>query len=206
VTGQAACTTAATTTSPAGSYPITCAPGTLAAVNYVFTFVSGTLTVQNSTTLACLTIGSVTVSAGQSVRIAPGCTVIGSITVKPGGALDAEGALVLGSLTATGGTVRMCDSSFALIFTATGATGPIVVGDGTSSCPGTTLIGGVSFTSDTGGVSLIQDKALGAISVTHDSGGVTVTGNTVYGSLTVSGNTGVVVDRPNTVVGSSSLQ
>ncbi len=85
VTGQAACTTAATTTSPAGSYPITCAPGTLAAVNYVFTFVSGTLTVQNSTTLACLTIGSVTVSAGQSVRIAPGCTVIGSITVKPGG-------------------------------------------------------------------------------------------------------------------------
>jgi hypothetical protein len=206
VTGQAACTTTATTTSPAGSYPITCAPGTLAAVNYAFTFVSGTLTVENTTTLACLTIGSVTVSAGQSVRIAPGCTVIGSITVKPGGALDSEGALVLGALIGTGGTVRMCDSSFALIFTATGATGPIVVGNGTSSCQGSTLIGGVSFTSDTGGVSLELNTALGAISVTHDSGGVTVTGNQVYGSLTVSGNTGVVVDHPNTVFGSSSLQ
>jgi hypothetical protein len=206
VTGQAACATTATTTSPAGSYPITCSPGSLAAVNYDFTFVSGTLTVGNTTTLACLTIGSVTVSAGQSVRIAPGCSVIGSITVKPGGALDAEGALVLGALTGTGGTVRMCDSSFALIFTATGATGPIVVGNGTSSCQGSTLIGGVSFTSDTGGVSMQQNTALGAVSVTHDSGGVTVTGNQVYGALAVTGNTGVVVDHPNTVFGLSSLQ
>ena len=206
VSGQAACTTTATTVSPAGSYPITCTPGTLAAGNYAFTFVSGTLTVQNTMTLACFTIGQVTVSAGQSVRIAPGCTVIGSITVKAGGALDAEGALVLGALTGTGGTVRMCDSSFALIFTATGATGPIVVGNGTSSCEGSTLIGGVSFSSDTGGVSLQQATALAAIAVTHDSGGVTVTGNSVYGSLTVSGNTGVVVDHPNTVIGWSSLQ
>ncbi len=206
VTGQAACTTTATTTSPAGSYPITCTTGTLAAADYTFAFVSGTLTVTNTTTLACLTIGSVTVSSGQSVRIAPGCTVIGSITVKAGGALDSEGALVLGSLTGTGGTVRMCDSSFALIFTATGASGPIVVGDGTSSCEGSTLIGGVSFSSDTGGVTLEHNDALGAIAVTHDSGGVTVTGNTVLGALTVTGNTGAVVDHPNTVVGSSTLQ
>jgi hypothetical protein len=168
--------------------------------------VAGTLTVTNTTTLACLTIGSVTVSAGQSVRIAPGCTVIGSITVKAGGALDSEGALVLGALNGTGGTVRMCNSSFALIFTATGATGPIVVGDGTSSCEGSTLIGGISFSSDTGGVTMEQDTALGAVAVTHDSGGVTVTGNTVYGALAVTGNTGVVVDHPNTVIGSATLQ
>jgi hypothetical protein len=206
VTGQPVCTTTATVTSPAGAYPITCGPGTLASTNYTFAFVSGTLTVTNTTTLACLTIGSVVVSSGQSVRIAPGCTVIGSITVKTGGALDVEGALVLGALTGTGGTVRMCDSSFALIFTATGATGPIVVGDGTSSCEGSTLIGGVSFTSNTGGVSIEHATALGAISVTHNSGGVTVTGNSVLGALTVTGNTGTVVDRPNTVVGVSNLQ
>ena len=206
VSGQPVCSTTATTTSSAGSYPITCAPGTLSAANYAFTFVSGTLTIQNTTTLACLTIGSVTVSAGQSVRVAPGCTVIGSITVKTGGALDAEGALVLGALNGTGGTIRMCNSSFALIFTAVGATGPIVVGDGTSSCKGSTLIGGVSFSSNSGGVSLQHDTALGAVSVSHNSGGVIVTGNRVYGLLTVTANTGSVVDRPNTVVGSSTLQ
>jgi alpha-tubulin suppressor-like RCC1 family protein len=206
VSGQPTCSTTASTTSPAGSYPITCGPGTLSAGNYAFIFVSGTLTVQNTTTLACFTIGSVTVSAGQSVRIAPGCTVIGSITVKTGGALDAEGALVLGALNGTGGTIRMCNSSFALIFTAVGASGPIMVGDGTSTCQGSTLIGGVSFSTDSGGVSLRNDTALGAVNVSHDSGGVVVTGNTVYGLLTVTGNTGSVVDHPNTVVGTSNLQ
>jgi MBG domain (YGX type)/Bacterial Ig-like domain (group 3) len=46
VTGSPACTTTATASSPAGSYPITCTKGTLAAVNYGFTFVAGgTLTV-----------------------------------------------------------------------------------------------------------------------------------------------------------------
>ena len=120
MTGAAACTTTATTTSPAGAYPITCGPGTLHATDYAFTFVSGTLTVTNTTTLACLTVGSVTVSAGQSVRVAPGCTVIGSITVKTGGALDVEGALVLGALDGTGGTVRMCNSSFALVHSVSG--------------------------------------------------------------------------------------
>jgi alpha-tubulin suppressor-like RCC1 family protein len=206
VTGQPSCTTTATVTSPAGTYPITCAVGSLAAANYTFAFVAGTLTVTSTTTLACFTVGSVTVAAGQSVRVAPGCTVIGSITVKPGGAIDVEGALVLGSLMANGGTVRMCNSTFALLLNSTGATGAIVVGDGTSSCQGSTLVGGVSFTSDTGGVSLQGDRALGSVSVTHSSGGVNVSGNRVLGALTVSGNTGTVVDHPNTVVGRATLQ
>jgi len=45
VTGAVACTTTATTSSPAGTYPITCTQGTLTAANYSFTFVAGTLTV-----------------------------------------------------------------------------------------------------------------------------------------------------------------
>ena len=45
VTGTASCSTTATPTSPAGTYPITCTQGTLAATNYVFSFVAGTLTV-----------------------------------------------------------------------------------------------------------------------------------------------------------------
>ena len=49
VTGAPDLTTAATTTSPAGTYPITAALGTLAATNYTFTFVNGTLTVNKGT-------------------------------------------------------------------------------------------------------------------------------------------------------------
>ena len=45
VTGQPALTTTATSSSPAGSYPITAALGTLAAANYSFSFGTGTLTI-----------------------------------------------------------------------------------------------------------------------------------------------------------------
>ncbi len=45
VTGSAACTTTATPASAPGDYPITCTAGTLAAANYTFSFVPGTLTV-----------------------------------------------------------------------------------------------------------------------------------------------------------------
>lgn len=45
VTGAPALTTTATSSSPAGSYPITAALGTLAAANYTFTFGAGTLTI-----------------------------------------------------------------------------------------------------------------------------------------------------------------
>jgi uncharacterized delta-60 repeat protein len=45
VSGAASLTTSATTTSPAGTYAITAAQGTLSAANYTFAFVNGTLTV-----------------------------------------------------------------------------------------------------------------------------------------------------------------
>jgi hypothetical protein len=45
VTGTPVLTTDATLSSPVGSYVITCAPGTLAASNYSFTLVDGTLTI-----------------------------------------------------------------------------------------------------------------------------------------------------------------
>jgi hypothetical protein len=45
VTGAPTCTLPATTTSPAGQYPITCTTGTLKSTKYTFVLVSGTLTV-----------------------------------------------------------------------------------------------------------------------------------------------------------------
>ncbi len=46
VTGTPVCTTTATTTSPVGSYPITCKVGTLVSANYSLSFINGTLLVQ----------------------------------------------------------------------------------------------------------------------------------------------------------------
>ena len=48
VTGSPACATDATAQSPAGAYPISCTLGTLAAANYSFTLLPGTLTVLHS--------------------------------------------------------------------------------------------------------------------------------------------------------------
>ena len=206
VTGQPSCTTMVTSTSPVGVYPIVCQPGTLKATNYTFGFVSGTLTVTATNTLACLTFGSVVVAPGQADRIAPGCSVVGSIIVEAGGSLDSEGALVLGSIVSKGGTVRVCSSSVALILSASGATTPIVLGDGTSSCDGSVLIGAVILSSNFAGVSLRRADALGIVAVQKNSGGVTVVNNTVLGALTVTQNTGTVVDRPNTVYGNAQLQ
>jgi hypothetical protein len=46
VTGSPSCTTTATSASGVGTYPIACALGTLAATNYDFSFVAGTLTIE----------------------------------------------------------------------------------------------------------------------------------------------------------------
>ena len=45
VSGTANCNTSANSASPAGTFPITCSLGTLAATNYNFTFVPATLTI-----------------------------------------------------------------------------------------------------------------------------------------------------------------
>jgi hypothetical protein len=60
VTGAPVCTTTATSASPTGTYPITCALGNLAATNYTFTtFVAGTLTISPaSPSVTCTGSGS----------------------------------------------------------------------------------------------------------------------------------------------------
>ena len=49
VSGEASCSTTATSSSPVTTYPITCVQGSLAASNYSFQFVTGTLTVTQAT-------------------------------------------------------------------------------------------------------------------------------------------------------------
>jgi alpha-tubulin suppressor-like RCC1 family protein len=206
VTGSPVCTTTGTSTSAAGTYPITCSPGTLAATNYTFTFVSGVLTITSTSTLACYTVGQVNVASGQSVKIAPGCFVIGSITVQPGGSLESEGAIIIGFVHSNGGSLRLCSTSMALDLDESGSPNPSVIGDGTSACRGSVIIGGVALLANSGPVSFQNNQALAAVQVNNNTGSVTVKNNFVIGLLQVKGNTGTVVDRPNTVWGSAQLQ
>src|SRR5262249_54389081 len=126
VSGTAACTTAATPSSPARDYPITCTTGTLSAAGYAFaTFVAGTLTV--SYTSPCLTgprDGRLTVSAGQAVCIGAGAVQTGPVTVNPGGSLDLEGGTLTGPVSATGAaSVRICGATITGPLTISGSSG-----------------------------------------------------------------------------------
>ncbi len=227
VTGQALCTTTATTTSPGGTYPITCSLGTLAAHNYTFNFVAGTLTVTFSQRIVCNYFGSLVVSSGQSVLIPPGCTVIGAINVQPGGSLDAEGAIVIGAISFNNGVaLRFCSTTVIEALYASGATNPVVLGDGTSSCLGDEIAGlftvtnnlagvslqkaqmlaAVAITSNSGGVKFENNEAIALVAIKNNTGGTTVTSNTMLGALTVTGNAAPVVDHPNTVYGIAQLQ
>ena len=67
VSGSPVLSTAATTNSPVGVYPITVGLGSLSASNYVFTLVNGTLTVTPSADVAVFVTGPTTVNPGQTI-------------------------------------------------------------------------------------------------------------------------------------------
>jgi 6-phosphogluconolactonase (cycloisomerase 2 family) len=105
VTGSPSCTTTAVATSPLGTYPITCAAGTLSAANYTFTFVDATLTINPA---------PLTVTAANASRVYgdPNPTFTGTITgIKNGDnitavyATTATAASVVGTYPITPGLV-----------------------------------------------------------------------------------------------------
>jgi len=63
LSGSPAFSTTATSSSPLGNYPITVTQGTLAAANYTFTFVNGTLSVVQAPTVVLITTATLTGSA-----------------------------------------------------------------------------------------------------------------------------------------------
>ena len=170
VSGTAACSTTATPSSPAGSYPITCTAGSLSAPGYVFeTFVAGTLTVSYSR--PCLTgpsAGPLHVAAGEAVCIGAGGSHTGPVTVAPGGSLDVEGGRITGPVVATGAAaVRICGATI---------TGPLTI----SGSTGLVLVGGDGLRART------RSWARCASPTTR--GGVEVKGNRVIGPLRITGN------------------
>ena len=90
VTGAPVISSAATPTSAPGAYAISTAAGTLAAANYTFTFLNGTLTVTTAATSTGLTSNMATVNPGQSVTLTAtvnspsGATPAGNVTFVAG--------------------------------------------------------------------------------------------------------------------------
>jgi hypothetical protein len=90
ITGSPVVSTTATPTSPVGTYPITVTAGTLAATNYVFKFVNGTLTVTNN---ACLLTHSPFKNFGNTTQLPTSLWL--NLVTKVSGQLSAHGDYLL---------------------------------------------------------------------------------------------------------------
>jgi adhesin/invasin len=151
--------------------------------------------------------GKLVVKAGQSVLLSSQATVNGGVTIEAGGALDVEGARINGELTANKATrLRVCGARLNGSGAASNDTGKVVIGEGTTGCPGNTINGPLTVTGNSAGVQIVGNTVNGSLTVTGNAGGTTVINNTIVGNLTVLGNTGTVVDKPNTVIGKTNIQ
>jgi hypothetical protein len=198
---------------PSGSYPInTSTAGTktvkVTAIDHV-----GHETMASCSTLVGYTqvisgsVGKLTVKAGQAIELTSTAKVSGELAVKPGAALDIEGATVSGSLHASGAALlRICGANITGVTSAVKGTGSVVMGEGNAECPSSTFHGTTTIKENGAGVLIRKNTFLASLKVLKNTGGVTVIENTVAGELIVTGNTGTVVDKPNTVEGKSKLQ
>jgi hypothetical protein len=120
VSGAATCTTTATSASPAGSYPVTCTTGDLAAANYTFAVAgTGTVTVTAATTgtrIVDWVAGPI--EAGKRVLLSAtlfaGYRPLGGKTVT----------LSLGSASCTAVTMPLIGTAFCTVTAPSGPLGP----------------------------------------------------------------------------------
>jgi hypothetical protein len=151
--------------------------------------------------------GKLVVKAGEAVELTATARASGTVTVKPGGALDVDGAALAGSLSASkGALLRVCGASVAGPVKATASSGAVIIGEGDAGCAASTFYGNVTVTNNTASVSIDGDVFHGSLKVKGNAAGTTVIDNTVAGALTVTGNSGTVVDTPNEVEGRAKLQ
>jgi len=117
LTGSPSLTTTATAASPAGSYTITAAAGTLSAVNYSFSFINGTLSITKATSSLSINSTINPSTYGQSVTF--------TLTVAGSG----SGVTPTGTVTLTkGGTTLLGTTSLSASGTATYTTSTLPVG------------------------------------------------------------------------------
>ncbi len=217
LSGSPTVTTTATTTSLPGTYPITASQGTLAAANYTFTFVNGTLTVTATGSVPASSTtcngaytgtfkGNLTVSTGQNcVFVGGGAS--GNIT-ETGGNLTLDGSTVGGSVTITGGTFSIGSSN-----TIKGSLQieSLPSGSATNQVCGAKISGSLQFESNKSAVLLGSGSACAgnvigsSVQVISNSAAVTMDGNNVSGSLQVESNSGATTTDSNTVGGAVQI-
>jgi hypothetical protein len=219
VTGSPIVTTTAVATSPPGSYPIMVSQGTLAAANYTFTFVNGTLTITFTGSVppsgtACNGAytgtfqGNLTVAKGQNcVFVGGGAS--GNVT-ETGGNVTLSGATVGGNVTVSGGTFSIGPS--------TNIKGNLQIqsipsASVTNQVCATTVGGNLQFQSNgtsvligSGSSSCAGNVIKGSLQVLSNTAPITLDGNTVSGALQVQSNSAAVTIDTNTVSGALQVQ
>ena len=107
--------------------------------------------------------GTLTIKAGQAIELTKTAKVSGNVVVKPGGALDVEGATISGSLNAKeAALLRICGAKAAKA-TVTSSTGSVVIGEGNEECPSSKFGGAVTIKANKAGV-LIDENTFGSVS------------------------------------------
>jgi hypothetical protein len=144
------------------------------------------------------------VKDGEAIELAPGAKA-GGVEVRPGGALDVNGASTKAIKSSGATVIRICGATGAGGVKIIGSTGQVVLGDG-AGCAASSFAHAVTLTTDTGGQTVVGETIGAKLAVTGGSGGTTVTNNTITKGLLVSGNAGEVIDTPNTVGGRSKIQ
>ncbi len=200
LTGTPSLTTSATAASLPGQYPITVTQGTLAARNYAFKLVNGTLTVTAT--------GSVP-SSGTTCNGAYTGTFKGSLTVSKGQTCIFIGGGTTGSVNGTGGNIVLQGSSIASGVTINSG-GTFIIG------PSTTINGSLviqSLPRSTASNQVCGSTIAGSLVVQSDgapiligSGTPSCAGNTIKSSLQVAGNSAAVTMYGNKVTGSLQVQ
>lgn len=135
-----------------------------------------------------------------STCIAPGVTITGLITVKPGGALAVQGATLNGTVTSTSArAILVCNSTVKGIMSVRSTSGFVVVGgaqmDSGQWCPGNVISGSVRLASNLNLIELGGNRISGLVSVTGTNSGpdgdeasTGIAANKIIGSLNCANN------------------
>ena len=199
---------------PSGSYPINTSTAGVKTVT-----VTAIDNVGHETTVSCSTLvgytqvitgnvkGKLVVKAGQAIKLTSTAKVSGAVTIKPGGALDLEGATISGALSSKEATLlRLCDAFVSGNLKALSGSGSVVIGEGNEACPSNRVRGTATIKANSAGVLIDENTFSASLSVINNAGGATVTDNAIAGGLTVKGNSGTVIDTPNEVEGKVKIQ
>ena len=154
-----------------------------------------------TTTITGTHATQLTVSSGLTCLV--GAKQSGSVTVAAGASLSVTNSTIDGTVTATSpGAITYCGSTEDGKLSVTGATGPVMLGDG-GSCAADTIPSLITITGATGSVTVNGLEESGTLTLSGDTGGVTLSASSVNGLVHVENNAGPAVTvAGNTVTGS----